>query len=359
MTNKVYIIAEAGVNHNGSLQLAQKLIDEAAAAGADAVKFQTFKTELLVSKQAVKADYQKQNTDSNESQYAMLKKLELDRGMHNILIKHCDEKGIQFLSTPFDNESLDLLANQFNLPYIKVPSGEITNAPFLLEVARTGKPVILSTGMSTLAEVETALGVLAFGYLHSLDRPSIQAFEKAYATYGGQSAIRDKVALLHCTTEYPASFTDINLKAMDTLRNAFGLSVGYSDHTEGIAVSIAAAARGATIIEKHFTLDRNLPGPDHKASLEPGELAVLIKSIRQVEAALGCEIKAPVESEYKNRLAARKSLVAAKDIQPGEYLSEANLAVKRPGDGILPLFYWNLLGKQVTKAYKRDEKIFE
>lgn len=359
MTNKVYIIAEAGVNHNGSLQMAQKLIDEAALAGADAVKFQTFKTELLVSKQAVKADYQKQNTDSNESQYAMLKKLELDRDIHNVLIKHCDEKGIQFLSTPFDNESLDLLANQFNLPYIKIPSGEITNAPFLLEVARTGKPVILSTGMSTLAEVETALGVLAFGYLHSFDRPSLQAFEKAYATYDGQGAIRDKVALLHCTTEYPASFSDVNLKAMDTLKNAFGLSVGYSDHTEGIAVSIAAAARGATIIEKHFTLDKNLPGPDHKASLEPAELALLIKSIRQVEAALGCKIKAPAESEHKNRLVTRRSLVAAKDIQPGEYLSEANLAVKRPGDGVLPLYYWDLLGKQATKAYKRDEKIFE
>ena len=356
---EVYIIAEAGVNHNGSLIMAKELIDVAAQAGVDAIKFQTFKADLLVSKEAVKADYQKRNTNNDESQYEMLKKLELDKDAHSILMKHCDERGIQFLSTPFDSSSLDILANQLDLPYIKIPSGEITNAPFVLEIARTSKPVILSTGMSTLAEVETALGVLAFGYLYNGNKPSIQAFEQAYITDAGQEILKQRVTLLHCTTEYPAPFEEVNLKAMDTLRNAFGLRVGYSDHTDGIAVSIAAVARGAVIIEKHFTLDKDLPGPDHKASLEPTELALLVKSIRQVEKSLGRGVKIPAEAEYGNRLVARKSLIAATDIYQGESLNESNLAIKRPGDGVSPLFYWNLLGKKTTKDYKKDERIFE
>lgn len=356
---QVYIIAEAGVNHNGSLRMAKELIDVAAAAGADAVKFQTFKADLLVSKAAAKADYQKQNTDNDESQYEMLKKLELDEDMHSVLIKHCDKRGIQFLSTPFDKMSLELLVKQLDIPFIKIPSGEITNAPFLLEIASTGKSVILSTGMSTLAEVEAALGVLAFGYLYSAGTPCIQAFEQAYATDAGQEIIRKRVSLLHCTTEYPAPFEEVNLKVMDTLRNAFGLRVGYSDHTEGIAVPIAAVARGAAIIEKHFTLDKNLPGPDHKASLEPVELALLIRSIRQVEESLGCGVKIPAKSEYKNRLVARKSLTAAQDIRQGECLSENNLTIKRPGDGMSPLYYWRLLGKKASKDYQGDEKVLE
>lgn len=356
---RVYIIAEAGVNHNGSLQMAKELIDVAAQAGADAVKFQTFKADLLVSKEAEKAAYQQRNTGNDESQYMMLKKLELNEDAHNILAKHCAASGIQFLSTPFDSTSLSLLANQLDMPYIKIPSGEITNAPFLLEIARTGKHVILSTGMSTLAEVEAALGVLAFGFLHCSQKPSLQAFEQAYTTNAGQAIIQRKVSLLHCTTEYPAPFEEVNLKAMDTLKSAFGLQVGYSDHTEGIAVPVAAAARGAAIIEKHFTLDKNLPGPDHRASLEPAELALLVRSIRQVEESLGCGIKQPTKSEYKNRLVARKSLAAAQDIQQGEYLSESNLTIKRPGTGLSPFYYWNLLGKKASKDYKRDEKVLE
>jgi N-acetylneuraminate synthase len=359
MQHRVYIIAEAGVNHNGSIDMAKQLVDVAAGAGADAIKFQTFKAEALVSPRAPKAGYQQKITGTDESQYEMLRKLELDENMHSVLVKHCALKGIQFLSTPFDSDSLGLLVNQFDLPCIKIPSGEITNAPFLLEIAFTGKPVILSTGMCTLAEIETALGVLAFGYLKYQETPSVKAFEQVYATDAGQEILGQKVTLLHCTSEYPAPFEEVNLRAMDVLRSAFGLRVGYSDHTEGIAVPIAAAARGAAVIEKHFTLDRTLPGPDHKASLEPAELKLLIQSIRQVENSLGSGIKKPAKSEFGNRLVARKSLVAARDIYEGEQWNETNLAVKRPGDGLAPLYYWSLLGKNVAKDYKKDEKVLE
>lgn len=355
----VYIIAEAGVNHNGSVELAKKLIDAAAQAGADAVKFQTFSAANLVSEDAPKADYQRAASGPQESQYEMLKKLEMDEAMHHLLIRHSKASGIEFLSTPFDEKSLDLLSNRLGLNRIKIPSGEITNAPFLLKIARTGKHVILSTGMSTLGEIETALGVLAFGYLHGKSKPSRQAFAKAFATQAGQKKLQQKVVLLHCTTEYPAPVEEVNLQAMDTLKQAFGLPVGYSDHTDGIAIAIAAVARGAVILEKHFTMDKNLPGPDHKASLEPDELNKLVQSVRQVEKALGTRLKVPTKTESKNLLVARKSMVAAQDICKGELFSDKNLTVKRPGDGVPPLYYWEVLGRKATRDYRKDERIVE
>jgi N-acetylneuraminate synthase len=355
--NKTYIIAEAGVNHNGSLDMAKQLIDIATEAGAGAVKFQTFKAGNIVSKNAPKAEYQTKTTGGTETQLQMIKRLELDEVAHKVLVEHCRRRGIQFLSTPFDLESVDLLVGALNLPRLKMPSGEITNAPLLLKAARTGKPVILSTGMSTLGEVEMALAVLAFGYTCPGQNPSVAAFKEAYFSETGRQALKEKVVLLHCTTEYPAPFGDVNLRAMDTLGTAFGLPVGLSDHTPGVAIPVAAVARGAVVIEKHFTLDRNLPGPDHKASLEPGELKAMVQSIRQVEQALGVSCKVPAVSEVKNMPVARKSLVAAKDIQPGELFTEENLAVKRPGTGISPVHYWEWLGKVAERAYKEDEVI--
>lgn len=356
-SNHVYIIAEAGVNHNGSLEMAMQLIDVAAEAGADAVKFQTFKAEKLVSRMAPKAEYQTKTTDPTESQFDMIKKLELDENAHRILIDYCCKKRIEFLSAPFDLESVNLLAHTFNLHRLKLPSGEITNAPLLLKAAQTGKPVILSTGVSTLGEIETALGVLAYGYSKTSEGPSLAAFQKAYFLEEGRQALQNNVILLHCTSEYPTPFDDVNLRAMDTLRSAFGLPVGYSDHTSGITIPIAAAARGAVVIEKHFTLDRNLPGPDHKASLEPGELKKMVLSIRQVEAALGLSIKIPAPSEINNKPVTRKSLVAARDILKGELFTEENLAVKRPGTGLSPMYYWDLLGKKAGGDYKQDEVV--
>ena len=356
MADSVYIIAEAGVNHNGSLELAKKLIDVAVDAGADAVKFQTFKADTLVSKKAEKADYQRQTTSADESQYEMIKKLELDEEAHRLLIDYCKRAGIQFLSTPFDLASVDLLAGTFDLPCIKIPSGEITNAPLLLKSAQTGKSVILSTGMSTLGEIEDALGVLAFGYLGN-SGPSIAAFRAAYCSAQGQANLLNKVTLLHCTTEYPAPFIDVNLKVMDTLKSAFGLPIGYSDHTEGIAVPIAAVARGAVVIEKHFTFDRALPGPDHKASLEPAELRQMVRSIRDVEQVLGVGTKHPTPSELKNMPVARKSLVAACAIRSGESFTAENLAVKRPGNGLSPMQQWDLLGRKASKNFAVDEPV--
>jgi N-acetylneuraminate synthase len=353
----VYIIAEAGVNHNGSVDMAMQLVDVAVEAGADAVKFQTFKAEKLASKSAEKAAYQIRNTDVAESQFEMLKKLELDESAHKKLVRYCAMKKIQFLSTPFDWESLDLLINKFDLPYIKIPSGEITNAPFLLDIAKKHKPVILSTGMSTLGEIEQALGVLAFGYIDSDNAPNTSAFENAYVSVKGRQAIADNVILLHCTTEYPAPFQDVNLRAMDTLQKAFSLPVGYSDHTVGIIVPIAAVALGAVMIEKHFTLDRNLSGPDHKASLEPEELKKMVEAIRQVEIAMGTSLKQPSAVELQNRLIGRKSLVAAKRISKGDRFSSENLTVKRPGKGVSPIRYWEWLGKTAGQDYMPDDEV--
>lgn len=326
--HKVFIIAEAGVNHNGSFELAKKLIDAAADAGADCVKFQTFKADTIVSKSAQKAEYQKKMTDAGESQYQMLKRLELSESGHRELQKYCCEKGIMFLSTPFDVASIDFL-DSLELERFKIPSGEITNLPYLRKINSKRKPVIMSTGMATLNEIKEALAVL-----------------------------KDcKVSLLHCTTEYPCPYEGVNLKAMQTMRDAFHLPVGYSDHTQGIEVPIAAVAMGATIIEKHFTLDRNMEGPDHKASLESDELKAMVTAIRHIEAALGTGEKEPAECEKKNMAIARKSIVAKRAIKKGELLTEENLTVKRPGDGVSPMKWDEIVGTTAQKDYDEDEKI--
>jgi len=351
----VYIIAEAGVNHNGSSELARQLVDVAVAAGADAVKFQTFRATALVTRTADKAGYQKLSTGASESQFDMLSRLELHESAHRELLGYCHERGIQFLSTPFDPESVDLLAGTLDLPLLKLSSGDLTNAPLLLKAARCSKPIILSTGMATLADIETALGVIAFGYTDNGAFPGEAAFRRAYASPQGQDALCEKLTLLHCTTEYPAPFSEVNLRAMKTLSAAFGLPVGFSDHTEGIAVPVAATALGATVIEKHFTLDRTLPGPDHKASLEPGELKDMVTAIRHVEQALGSFRKHPSPSEVGNAAVARKSIVAAREIKAGERFSEENLCIKRPGSGISPLRFWAMLGRPADRDYAPDE----
>lgn len=353
----VYIIAEAGVNHNGSIEMAKQLIEVAAGAGADAVKFQTFLAEAVISKNAPKAEYQMKTTDLKETQLDMVKKLELDEEAHEVLIAHSKANGIQFLSTPFDLESVELLAKIFDIDRLKIPSGEITNGPLLLKAATTVKPIIMSTGMSTIGEIETALGVLAFGYLQSGGSPSSKAFQAAYCSAKGQDLLREKVTLLHCTTAYPAPFDDVNLQVIKTLNRVFGLTVGYSDHTEGVAVSIAAVAMGAEVIEKHFTLNKNLPGPDHKSSLEPDELKLMIQGIRQVEKALGSSLKRPTNSEIINRNIARKSLVATNKIHKREPFTMDNLGMKRPGNGKPPMMYWDLMGMQAEKDYEPDDII--
>lgn len=351
-----YVIAEAGVNHNGSLDLGRDLIDAAAEAGADAVKFQTFRADALTTKAAPKAAYQREATDATESQYSMLKALELSESDHEALVEHCQKRGIQFLSTPFDTESLSFLVDRFDMPRVKVPSGEITNGPLVLAAARTGRPVILSTGMSTLGEVEQALGVLAFGYTAERSvPPRLDAFAEAYASEDGQQALRSRVTVLHCTTAYPTPLAEVNLRAMDTIRAAFGVAAGYSDHTVGIAVPIAAVARGATLIEKHFTTDRSLPGPDHRASLEPGELAQMVRSIRDVEAALGSAIKAPTATELDNRSVGRKSLTAAVPISQGDVLTASNVTAQRPGTGVSPMHYWDRLGETAGHRYETGQ----
>ncbi len=358
-TNRVYLIAEAGINHNGSLKLAKRMIKVAADAGADAIKFQTFRADRVISRYAPKADYQLQTTGNKESQLEMVKKLELNELEHRELIKECKVREIEFLSTPFDLESLAMLVG-LKVSRIKISSGDITNAPLLLKAAQTRKRIILSTGMSTLDEVKIALGMLAFGYLFPNNpTPSSHLFKKTFDSKEGQAWLNKKVSLLHCTTEYPAPFEDVNLRAMDTLKGIFGLRVGYSDHTTGIAIPIAAAARGASIIEKHFTLDRNLPGPDQKASIEPDELAAMVKSIRQVEDALGTGEKRPSPSELPNIKIARRSLIALKQIAKGEIFTEKNLGVKRPGTGVPATHYYDWLGRTADKDYEPDELLEE
>ncbi len=354
--SNVYVIAEAGVNHNGSPELARQLVDAACDAGANAVKFQTFRAAELATVHADKAAYQKVTTGAAESQLAMLKRLELSEAMHEGLIAHAAARGIDFLSTPFDDPSLTLLTDRFGLTTLKLPSGEITNGPLLLAMARRARRLIVSTGMSTLAEVEAALGVAAFGFVAPADAlPGAAAFQAAYASATGQQALRERVVLLHCTSEYPAPPGEVNLRAMGTLRQAFGLRVGYSDHTEGIHVSVAAAALGACVIEKHLTLDRTLPGPDHRASLEPAEMTALVHAVRDVELALGSGIKAPMPSELGTRAIARKSLVAARAVAAGEKWDIGNLACKRPGTGISPMAWWDHLGQPALRAHSADE----
>ena len=330
---KILIIAEAGVNHNGDLDLAHQLIDVAAQAGADMVKFQTFSADRLVTTHAGKAEYQIKATGADESQHAMIRRLELTRDMHVELIAHCHSRGIQFFSTGFDMESIDMLM-ELGLDRFKIPSGEINNLPYLRHIGRYGKPVILSTGMAILGEIESALDVLV--------RAGVP---------------RNCITVLHCNTEYPTPMNDVNLRAMLSIRDAFGVAIGYSDHTSGIEVPIAAAALGATVIEKHFTLDRNLPGPDHAASLEPNELTAMVSAIRNIEAALGDGVKRPSISETKNKPIARKSLVAACTIRSGEIFSETNVATKRPGTGLSPMRWDEVLGRKAPRDFERDDLI--
>lgn len=354
----VKVIAEAGVNHNGDKKLAFQLIDAAVEAGADVVKFQTFKAQNLVTQNAQQADYQTRNSGVSESQFSMLSRLELGYDTHHELVDYCEQKGIEFLSTAFDQESLDFLVNELKLKTLKIPSGELTNAPFVLKHAQTGCELIVSTGMASLAEIEAALAVIAFGLTEAADaKPSEEAFAKAYASQQGQKALKEKVTLLHCTTEYPTPVGEVNLKAMQTLEAAFGLSTGYSDHTAGIAIPVAATALGAQLIEKHFTLDKTLPGPDHKASLEPQELKAMVQAIRDAKLSLGSAVKTPQPSEVKNKHIARKSLVAAATIQPGEIFTEQNLVCKRPGNGLSPYLYWSLLGKKAQQSYEEGDLI--
>ena len=327
------IIAEAGVNHNGSIATAKKMIDAAAEAGADLVKFQTFRAETLVTRKAEKADYQKELTGANETQFEMIKKLELDKEAHVELMDYCGQKGIKFLSTAFDHDSIELLA-ELDITLFKIPSGEITNLPYLRHIGGMGKPIILSTGMSTLDEVHDALNIL------------LEAGAK-----------KGKITILHCNTEYPTPMEDVNLKAMLSIRDEFGVNVGYSDHTLGIEVPIAAVALGATVIEKHFTLDRTLPGPDHAASLEPHELKEMVNAIRNIEKAMGDGVKKPSTSETKNIPIARKSIVAKKTIKKGDIFTEVNLTVKRPGTGISPMEWDNVIGKVASSDYEMDDLI--
>ena len=349
------IIAEAGVNHNGSLDLAIQLVDIAAAAGANAVKFQTFRADALATRDAPKADYQRKTTASNESQHAMLRRLELSGEAHESLIAHCAKVGIEFMSTPFDLGSVSLLV-QLGVHRIKIGSGDLTNAPLLLSVARSKLPVILSTGMATLQDIESALGVLAFGMLGG-EIPSRTAFERAWSSIEGRDIVRSQVTLLHCTTEYPAPIAEVNLRAMATMRDTFGLEVGYSDHTEGITVAIAAVALGASVIEKHLTLDRALPGPDHAASLEPADFSALVRAIRDAERALGSPTKDITTSEARNIAVARKSLVALQTIAAGELFTPENLGAKRPGNGVSPIEYWEWLGRPSPRTFAANELI--
>jgi N,N'-diacetyllegionaminate synthase len=332
--NKVLIIAEAGVNHNGDLKRAIDLIDVASKAGADIVKFQTFKAEKLVSKHARKAGYQLQGTSDDDSQYNMLKLLELSEDHHVTLIQECDKRGIQFLSTAFDVDGIDFL-DQLGMPYFKSPSGEITNYPYLKRMAEKGKPVILSTGMADIEEIRAAIDVLT---VHGL---SI-----------------DDITVLHCNTEYPTPMNDVNLKAMNTIGDKLGVRVGYSDHTLGIEVPIAAVALGATVIEKHFTLNRNLPGPDHHASLEPNELEEMVSAIRNIEKAIsGSQLKIPSQNELKNKIAARKSIHTARPLKIGEIITEDAIIALRPGNGISPMEWNNVIGRKINRHYSASEII--
>lgn len=356
--DRVLVIAEAGVNHDGNLERALLLVDAAADAGADAVKFQTFRADQLATATAPKARYQAAVTDRQESQLEMLRRLELDRESHRSLAERARSRGIEFMSTPFDEDSADFLVEEIGLARLKVPSGEITNGPFLLHIARCGLPMILSTGMSRLEEVEAALAVLAFGMVaEKAARPSQEAFGDALASDDGRRALEERVTLLHCTSDYPAPVEESNLRAMAVMRERFGLAVGLSDHTLGIHVPIAAAALGACVIEKHFTLDRTLPGPDHRASLLPSELAEMVAAVRDVSQALGRPEKAPTQSELANRAVARRCLVATAPIEAGEAFTRHNLGARRPADGMSPMRYWEMLERKAGKDYAPGEPI--
>lgn len=355
---KVTIIAEAGVNHNGSIQLAQDMVDVAAEAGADIIKFQTFKAKNVISRHAPKANYQIRTGKIQETQLEMALKLELSRKSYMRLKERCDKRGIKFLASPFDLDSLQFLVNDIKTDTIKIASGEITNFPLLLAIARSKKYIILSSGMATLSEIKSALCVLAYGYTYPNETPlTLNMIKSALSLHNGGKAIQKYVTILHCTTEYPAEFEEINLKAMDTLRQKFKLPVGLSDHSQGIAIPIAAVARGASVIEKHFTLNKNFDGPDHAASLNPTQLAEMIISIRAVELAVGSGVKCPTNSEKKNLLIVRRSLTASRGISKGEMFTTENLTTKRPGTGISAIHYWSYLGIISSRDYLEDELI--
>ena len=353
---KVYFIAEAGVNHNGERDLAFRLIDAAAAAGADAVKFQTFSADVLASQFAPKANYQKVTTSDSESQLEMLRKLELPRQWHEELQAHARARGIEFLSTAFDISSLEFLIG-LDMPIYKIPSGEITNGPLLWRFARTLKPLIVSTGMATLSEVEQALAIIAHARLNEEEPRHMDEVWKCWAQTDARETLQGWVTLLHCTSQYPTPMHEVNLRAMDTLASTFSLPVGYSDHTAGGLISAAAVARGACVIEKHFTLDRALPGPDHAASLEPDELGRLISDIRDLEIALGDSFKIPQPSEWDTRLAARQQIIAARSIQKGSIIESDQLSTARCGSGLTPTHIWNLVGQVSLRDYAAGEVI--
>lgn len=359
MSHQTYIIAEAGVNHNGSFDLACALIDVAVSSGADAIKFQTFKTENLVTKEAKQASYQVENIGEETSQYAMLKKLELSYEQFSQLKLYCDEKKIEFLSTPFDKECVDFLVDRIGIHMVKISSGELTNFPFVHYIATKQKPIILSTGMATMQDIHDALSFIAYGLAYPSGIVDLTAVRAFYKTDEAKKWLRQYVTVLNCTTEYPTPFSAVNLTAMDQLRSDLQVDIGLSDHSEGIYVPVAAVARGAKIIEKHFTLSRSLPGPDHRASLEPEELKQMVAAIRVVEESLGDGHKKPTENELKTQTVARKSLIASTSIKEGETFTKQNIIVKRPGTGMSPLQYWSLLGTTATKNYNEDELINE
>ncbi|MCS6761544.1 MAG: N-acetylneuraminate synthase [Candidatus Devosia symbiotica] len=352
--SKTLIIAEAGVNHDGSIEKARELIEGAAVAGADMVKFQTFSANALATAAAPKATYQQRSTDIGESQLAMLKRLELPLEQHAGLKAFAEERGVTFLSTPFDSQSAQFLIN-LGLTTLKIGSGDMTNAPLLLEIARSGVKLILSTGMARLAEIEDALGVLAFGYSGLEEMPSRRAFAESWADPACYATMRGKVQMLHCTTEYPCPPEDANLSIMATLRSAFGLPVGFSDHCEGPAVSVAAVALGATVIEKHITLDRAALGPDHAASMEPDSFGEMVRQIRTVERALGDGRKVPRPSETPNIAVARKSLVASNDLAAGAIVQHSDVTCKRPGGGRAPIELWDVVGTTLQRPLLAGE----
>lgn len=356
MTSITYVIAEAGVNHNGNEDLAKKMIDAAKAAGADAVKFQLFDAAKLTTRTALQAQYQVKNTAQLQSQYDMLKALELSCDAFARLFSHAQNVQIDFIITPFDLDSLHYLI-QMDLPVIKIGSGDLTHGPLLLAAARSLKKLIISTGMSDLSDIELAMKVLAFGLTRPIGNPTQAELDNAYESDQAQSLLRENVTLLHCTSEYPTPFNQVNLKAMDTLQSAFGVKVGLSDHTPGLDVAIAAVARNAVIIEKHFTLDKNMPGPDHLASLDIPELTSMIQAIRHIEMALGTGRKYPLMSEKKNISVARRGLVASQAIRKGEVFSSENMTVKRPAQGLSPMHFWRMLGQTADKDFEMDEAI--
>ncbi|SHF80921.1 N-acetylneuraminate synthase [Modicisalibacter ilicicola DSM 19980] len=354
--HKVYVIAEAGVNHNGNQQFAFDLVDAAAEAGADAVKFQTFNARCLAAMTAPKAAYQRKTTDAAQTQSDMLEALELPLEWHGPLQAHAHHRGIEFLSTAFDTKSLAFLET-LNLPLYKVPSGELTNGPLLWAFARTGKPLVMSTGMATLSEVEQGLAVVCHALNRDQPPSSLNEVWQCWSDDQARDAVRKKVSLLHCTSQYPTPMHEVNLKAMDTLAEVFRLPVGYSDHTQGTLIPVAAVARGATLIEKHFTLDRQLPGPDHAASLEPGDLKRMVQEVRAIADALGEGQKVPQPSEWDTREAARQNLVASATIRQGEVFTADNLTTARAGQGELAMAYWDRLGQCAARDYQPGEAL--